>query len=691
MSKLESSLFIQDINIDYQKAYYLASKAKKIEKVMAGVWVDASLGPDERRAVLLRNAARIATRAYSQAHLAGSSAFHRGAVEGQLLLGIPYHQKSVDVGGAFTIHFQRSDLDVSANRELEIVEIDDDFGRATVRSMADELLIIKNFQRRAGRPEATYLKLADLAEVVERAIRKCGGSEQLLKRLDALISHHGAHNFRDAICSLVKQSAGYAQELKPHKSFDVYWHRDQIARLTHDGHIWSFDYEKGVEVQLSVQERRGKRLPPSFLASILPEMGPQADGPMEERLYGFENGNRYISNITVLPQGGKKPEIIVDVLDGELPDFTSKHLTFTGTVEKSLLRTTQDDALLNDMQDSPSMPRISGMQVKLAVHLDSKGELSAAADKSFTHIMKLAPGASTLSTLGAMEWFSLSIARMSGMNVEHFALVELDGRGPALVVERFDVRRDFNDRRLILTEDFWSVAGMQVNKQKYAGELLDVADVLNKHSTSQHEDARALLQQAIFSWLTVNGDMHLKNLLLLKTSKDTGKGFDTVRLSPAFDILCTGVYAGYAKSAAIGLCGTRNHTLAGFRALGKKLDMKVEEVDATVEFLSSAVPMWSLRIRNNLPEAIKRHSESMAHIELASKLFEGRCQLMLGELNSASKRRSKKSPDEEAAEAVAHFSAENLEPSTDHIEAEKRRSWVPESKNDKPKPGLRMS
>jgi serine/threonine-protein kinase HipA len=673
--QFDAPLYLTDLNIDGNRAYY-GTRTKQLEKVATGVYINTLLSPAERRDVLERHAARIATRAFTGAILAGSSAYHRGSVEGHVLLATPWGGKPVDIGGVFTIYFTRSQVDVGMNREVEHVTIEDDFGPYSVKRMADEMLIIKNFQPQRGRPQATYLNVTDLAAVVERSMRVMGGREQLMGRLKGLINHHGLSVYRDAIESFVQRVGAYTQSSRPLKSFEVYWHQTPVATLSHDGHIWSFDYKRNIALQLSVHERPGKRSAPSFLGSILPEVGPQGDGTMEEKLDNFRCGSRYISNITVHPTGTASPDIIIDRLDGELQQYTTPRLEFAGRLDHHLSSSAADEALLSEMQDNPGMPRISGMQVKLATHLDSKGELSAAIGRSFTHILKVPGGGASFATLGSMEWFSLTVAKMCGLNTEQFALVDFEGRGPGLLVERFDVRRDLNDTRMILTEDFWSVAGMTDNKQKYTGELMDVADALLKHSSDAQVDGRHLLAQSIFSWLTWNGDMHLKNLLLLKETRDPRKGFDSVRLSPVYDMLCTQVYPHDAKSSAIGLCGSRNHTLAGFRALGKKFGIPASEVDAMVDFLAASIPMWARKVSANLPAAIRNHELSVSHIERAKSLFDIRCMMMVAELEGAKKRRGK-SADEEAMEAVESFSADGMTGIAEHVEAERRRSFAP--------------
>ncbi|MEJ6002656.1 type II toxin-antitoxin system HipA family toxin [Paucibacter soli] len=675
VNPFDTPLYLVDLNIDQGRAYY-GVRTKQLERIAPGVYLNATLSPEDRKEVIERNAARIVSRAINGAILAGSSAYHRQPVGRTMLVTTPWGGKPMDIGGVFTVYFTRSMLDVGMNREVEHVTIEDDFGSSTVKRMADEMLILKNFQVQRGRPQSTYLNIPDLSAVVERAMRMLGGREQLMRRLEGLARHNGLTPQLKSVSQFVDGVGNYTEAIKPITALKVYWHKSPVATLSHDGHIWSFDYERGVQIQLSLGERPGKRSVPAFMASLLSEMGPKANGTMGEQLEAFRDAHRYISNITVHQSNSPGQEVIPDMLEGELARFKTPHLEFRGRLDKTLVQTTNDEEFLVRMQDNPSMPRLSGMQVKLPANLAGNGDLSLSIDKAFTHILKVSAGTNAYSTLGTMEWYSLTIAKACGLHVEEFALVDLGDRGPGLLVERFDIRKDFNDKRLILTEDFWSIAGMQDKNQKYKGELMDVADVIMKHSTDSETDGRRLLTQAMFSWLTFNGDMHLKNLLLLKESEDIRKGFSSIRLSPMYDVLCTQVYPGDAKSSAISLGGSRNHTLAGFRALGKKFGIDAAEVDTMADFLATAIPMWARRIADNLPAAIKNHSTSVDHVDRAKSLFDVRCMMMIEEIESAKRKRATAGVDE--ASLSGSFSAEDDAANSinDHIEAERRRSYV---------------
>jgi serine/threonine-protein kinase HipA len=657
-----NQLFIVGLNIDSDKGRYEHTRGRR-ERVGTGVYVDVRLPPVDRKALLIKNAARIATKLIPGGMLAGSSAFHRGVVEGHLMVASPRGGAPVDVGGVFTIFNTKSELGPGLNREIEFVIADDSFGSLNVKRWADEVLIIKNFLVKGNRPRVTYLNNIDLTKVVERCMRSAGGRDEFLKELAKKANSLGMRNYMRQISTFVDGVGIYEQKETPLKAFRVIWHKTPVATLSHDGHVWSFEYDPNVKLALSVAEKKGKGATPSFLGSLLPEAPRTKD-------------SRYISNITVQPFGtSAEREVIVDVMNGELSSFRDDQLAFRGEVHDDISEVMTDSKLMGSLRRDTTTPRMSGMQLKLAAHLDSNGNLSSARGKPFTHIVKTVGSNAEFQSMCSMEWFSLTVAKACGMNVEEFAIADVGGFGPSLVVERFDIRRDLNDKRMILTEDFWSIEGLLQYNHKYNGELMKVASQTMAHSTDPEKDARHLLAQAAFSWLTWNGDLHLKNLLLVKETKDTSHGFDSIRLSPMYDVMCTEVYPDQLKSSAIALGGNHTHTLAGFRALGKKMGIKSEEVDAMLEMLTVSIPMYSRLVANNLPDLITDHEQSVDHINQAVELFELRCLNMLNELEGSKRFANRsKATNEPDVESFSGESEEIAAIRMSHVEAEIRRN-----------------
>ena len=151
----------------------------------------------------------------------------------------------------------------------------------------------------------------------------------------------------------------------------------------------------------------------------------------------------------------------------------------------------------------------------------------------FTHILKPA-GTSGFEALPLVEWTGLSLARSAGFTVPASALIAMpDGMPPALLVERFDIRAGADDDRLLAMEDLCSVLGLSP-QAKYDGTIERVARALRALSTSPDQDLLILLQRVVFAWLIADGDMHLKNMAVLKIAEPGNPAFRSVRLAPVY-------------------------------------------------------------------------------------------------------------------------------------------------------------
>ncbi len=53
-----------------------------------------------------------------------------------------------------------------------------------------------------------------------------------------------------------------------------------------------------------------------------------------------------------------------------------------------------------------------------------------------------------------------------------------------------------------------------------------------------------LVRRTLFAWLIADGDMHLKNLSVLKIGHKGRKSFDAVRMAPIYDVVSTRVFPG---------------------------------------------------------------------------------------------------------------------------------------------------
>lgn len=154
------------------------------------------------------------------------------------------------------------------------------------------------------------------------------------------------------------------------------------------------------------------------------------------------------------------------------------------------------------------------------------------------HVALKAPGVivkgwgSDFPELAANEYFCLSVARATGLNVPQF---DISDDGTMFVMQRFDQRDDGTYRGF---EDGCTLFNLDA-AEKYSLTYEKLATRIGSFVSPEHK-SESLMQLFIslaVSWGVQNGDAHLKNFGVLY--EDT---YGAVKLSPAFDIVSTTAY-----------------------------------------------------------------------------------------------------------------------------------------------------
>ena len=177
------------------------------------------------------------------------------------------------------------------------------------------------------------------------------------------------------------------------------------------------------------------------------------------------------------------------------------------------------------------------------MNLSHDGVLRPARDRAFTHILKPSPGAG-FEDLPLVEAACLAAARACGLETAPCAVVAMPGGLPdALPVERFDIRRDRKDRCRLAMEDMASLCGLAPS-EKHEGSIERAAGALRRVSSEADADVEALLDRAVFAWLTGDGDLLRKNMAVLKVASASAEKFVSVRFAPVYDAVTTRVFPG---------------------------------------------------------------------------------------------------------------------------------------------------
>lgn len=123
-----------------------------------------------------------------------------------------------------------------------------------------------------------------------------------------------------------------------------------------------------------------------------------------------------------------------------------------------------------------------------------------------------------------LEAASLELARLAGLDVPAFRLLELDQGRRVLLVERFDLAPQGGRHHMLSFRALLQAGGYYV--LRYA----DLIAALRQHGARPETDVPRLYRQMVFNALLGNTDDHLKNFWLLRDA-------DGYRLTPAFDLL----------------------------------------------------------------------------------------------------------------------------------------------------------
>lgn len=173
---------------------------------------------------------------------------------------------------------------------------------------------------------------------------------------------------------------------------------------------------------------------------------------------------------------------------------------------------------------------ISGYQPKGPAALDESGTKLLLVEKDSTHIVK--PPHPQYLHINENEHLTMRLARLVGIDVAEHGLIELSDGAIAYVTKRFDRPAGGNGPRLHVI-DFCQLAGKDPadKEESTAEECALIARTYGEPATALN-----LFKLFVFSDWVRNGDLHLKNLMLMETAAG---GY---ALAPGYDLLCTEPY-----------------------------------------------------------------------------------------------------------------------------------------------------
>lgn len=559
--------------LDKTRSHYMAETGKLVQ-LMRGIYVDAD---DDIDAIVMRHAVRIAKYLYPQAYLSAASAALLGPTrDGRLFLSARRKQRT-------------------RIRTLEIIQneapkhpsvgdavVDDGMGEFHVRVSSIRQRFLEAFRLRSE--HAASIDEEMRAAIAARLIEEYGSAQAAADALWSLAREN--EWYREG--ELAERYLLHRPSTTPTKNVAaldliVAWHGAPLGHLTHDGFEWRWHPTGGEGPPLIRQTTPGKL--PSFIVSLLPEGWLEKVLRNKDERTLLRSGKRYMSNITIVEREAELVALPPDILLTRLEKYT-KDGVFTGQYAgpgRSEIEANFEHNLAQIYQRADT-PRLSGVQIKAPMYLDPKGVLSPSTGEPFTHILKPA-GPSGYDALPLVEWTAMTLGRAAGFEAPATALVGMpDGMPPALVVERFDIREGDADTKMLALEDLCSVLDLPTDA-KYNSTMERVARAVRPLSTAPNEDLLSIVRRALFAWLIADGDMHLKNMALLKTAEPGDKQFRSVRMAPLYDAVTTRVFPNLKHDRmALKLNGKDdNLRRADFRALATTAGLRAGDADGAID------------------------------------------------------------------------------------------------------------
>ena len=233
-----------------------------------------------------------------------------------------------------------------------------------------------------------------------------------------------------------------------------------------------------------------------------------------------------------------------------------------------------------------SQTAVTGVQAKLSLHIT--GNNKAGTERRFTivglwggYILK--PPTALYPQLQEVEDVTMHLAQLAKIKTAPHSLIRLQSGNLAYITKRIDRTK----KGKLAMEDMCQLTE-RLTEDKYHGSYEQIGKAIQMYSVTPGLDVVNFFELVLFSFLTGNADMHLKNFSLLE---QPGLG---MTLSPAYDLVNTAlVNPADEEEMALTLNG-RNKKLKKQDFVAAMNTLKVDEKQQKNIFnkMAKALPQW---------------------------------------------------------------------------------------------------
>lgn len=285
--------------------------------------------------------------------------------------------------------------------------------------------------------------------------------------------------------------------------------------------------------------------------------------------------------------------------------------SFFGTATPPKLDFTEDQILELAEKVIKSQRTVTGVQPKLSLGLTEGTDTP----ERFTivglwgeYILK--PQTDSYANLPENEDLTMHLAELSKIKTVEHSLIRLKSGQIAYITKRID-RKDGNKKHM---EDMCQLTE-RLTEHKYKGSYEQIAKAVKKFSALPGLDLVNFYELVLFSFLTGNNDMHLKNFSLLKMDSD-------YVLCPAYDLVASElVVEGDDEDLALNLNGKKKKLKRrDFEIAMKGAGLNEKVIDNLFKKFKKLLPQWinfidqsflPIELNNAYKEIIKQKAKQL--------------------------------------------------------------------------------
>jgi serine/threonine-protein kinase HipA len=291
-----------------------------------------------------------------------------------------------------------------------------------------------------------------------------------------------------------------------------------------------------------------------------------------------------------------------------------------GNPQPPLLPYTEDQMLELGEKVIKSQIAVTGVQPKLSLDIEKtfKEDSQTKPLQRFTivglwggYILK--PATINYPHLPELEDLTMHLAQLSGIATVPHSLIRLQNGSLAYITKRIDRVK----KTKLHMEDMCQLTE-RLTEDKYKGSYEQIAKTILKYSANPGLDLVNFFEQVIFSFLTGNADMHLKNFSLINQPQ-TG-----YVLAPGYDMVASAlIVKGDTEELALNLNGKNRKlvrkdfdtVLYSFKNLDKRA------IENLYQKFASSIEKWMQFIPQSfLPDVLKDQYKTLIN-EKAARLL----------------------------------------------------------------------